>query len=410
MSRNYAGQAVRMLIVCIFSLFVTGCWDMRSANEYIIVSSMSVTPGEQANYHVYLQVINALEFASSRAKGNSPTYSMDAEGNTMDEAFSRIERKTSRKLELSHMMLLILDANLLATDKGLLFFEFLESMKDIRNDIQLVAAHRVGAAEFTKLYFPENRVSAVKVRMGLDSVEANWGGSPNTNLKQFIAAVTSEGRQPVMSSVTIENPSEQQQSLDAGTNTDRSTELIIDGTAVMRGAKLLGFLNTEETRNLLWTQDRIKNTSLTLQCGDDQYAQVRIGRSRTRLDVNYADNRPKIKISIHVEGAVSENQCKSIMLNKMSGFEQIRKLTEKDIQSHIEATVAKVQKKYAVDIFGFGEEMKRSRYQAFKKVKSHWDEEFAKADVSVNVQAAIMRDGMISENLFQDIPEQSDSE
>lgn len=401
-------QIVVMLILGMLSLVATGCWDMRSANEYVIVSSMSVSTGDGANYHVYLQMINALEFTSNRATGSTPTYSIDAEGNTMDEVFSRIEQKTARKLELSHMMLLILDAKLLETDKGLLFFEFLESMKDIRNDIQLIVSHRVAASEFTKLYFPENRVSIVKIRMGLDSVEANWGGSPNTNLKQFIAAITSEGRQPVMSSVTMKLPSKQQQSVDAGKSTDSPTELVIDGTAVMRRAKLVGFLNTEETRDLLWIQNRIKNTSLTVQCEEGQYAQVRIGRSKTQLNVDYIDDRPKVRIRINVEGAVSENQCESIGLSKISGFEQIRKLTEKAIQSHVEATVAKVQKKYGVDIFGFGEKLMGSHYQAFKKVKAHWDDEFVKAEVAVDVKAAIMRDGMISENLFRDIPGQSE--
>lgn len=408
MIRNNTRQAIQVLILCMFSLVVTGCWDMRSANEYAIVSSMSVTIGDQANYHVYLQMVNALEFTSARSIGNSTTYSIDAEGNTMDEAFSRVEQKTARKLELSHMMLLILDEKLLATDKGLLFFEFLESIKDIRNDIQLVASHRIAASEYIKLYFPETRVSAVKIRMGLDSVESNRGGSPNTNLKQFITAITSEGRQPVMSSITIKHPSEQQQTVDVGKSTASPTELIVDGTAVMRRAKLVGYLNTEETRDLLWIQDQIKNTSLTVQCGEDQYAQVRIGRSKTYLNVDYSDNRPKIKISINVEGAISENQCKSIMLNKISGFEQIRKLTEGEIQSHVEATVAKVQKKFGVDIFGFGEELMRSHYRVFKKVKSQWDEEFVRAELTVDVKAAIMRDGMISENLLQDIPSQSE--
>ncbi|MBY9078570.1 Ger(x)C family spore germination protein [Paenibacillus sp. HN-1] len=397
-------QVASLLALCMFGLVLTGCWDMRSANEYIIVSSMAVTAGDQANYHVYLQMINPLEFTSDRAKGNSPTLSIGAEGNTMDQAFSQIERKTARKLELSHMMLLIMDDKLLETDKGILFFEFLESMKDIRNDIQLVAAHRVAASEFTKLYFPENKVSTVKIRMGLDSAEMNWGGSPNTNLKQFITAITSEGRQPVMSSMTIEHPSEQQHAVDAGKNTDSPTEMISDGIAVMRRAKLVGHLNTEETRDVLWTQDQIKNTSLTVQCGEGEYIQVRVGRSKTHLDVDYEGNRPKIRVRIDVEGTVSENQCKRIMLSKISGFDQVRKLTEKEIQGHVEATIAKVQKKYGVDIFGFGEELMRSHYQAFKKVKLKWDDEFVKAEVTVEAKAEIRRDGMTSENFLQDIP------
>lgn len=392
------------LLLGMLSLVLSGCWDMRSASQYIIVSSMSVTTGEHANYHVYLQVINAIEFTANKGKGNAPTLTFDAEGNTMDEVFSRIERKTSRELELSHMMLLIMDSKLLEADRGILFIEFLETMKDIRNDIQFAVAHKVPAAEFAKMYFPDNQVSAVKIRFAIDSVDNKWGGSPDTTLKQFIGDITSEGRQPVISSITIEKPSKKSHEVDVGKNVDTQTEIVTDGTAVMRRGKLIGFLDTEETRNMKWVEDKIKYTSLSMQCDKGQFVQVRIDRSKTRLKVDYANNRPKVSIQIDAAGRVSENQCQSIHLSKLSGYDQVRKLTEQAIQTQVEGTVTKVQKKYGVDLFGFGEQLMRNHYPAFKKVKSHWDDEFAKAEVTVKVNAEIFRDGMTSDNFLQDIP------
>lgn len=393
-----------LLLLVIVGLALTGCWDMRSASQYVVVSSMSVTTGEQANYHVYLQVVNSLEFTSSKEKGNAPTLAFDAEGNTMDEVFSRIERKTSRELELSHMMLLIMDSKLLTSDHGLLFIEFLETMKDIRNDIQLVAAHKVSASEFAKLYFPDNQVSAVRIRFAIDSVDNNWGGSPDTTLKQFIGDITSEGRQPVISSITVERLSEKAHSVESGKSVDTQTEIVTDGTAILRRGRLVGYLDTEETRNMKWVEDKIKHTSLRIQCEKEHFVQVRIDRSKTRLNVEYANDRPKVTIQIHVGGKISENQCSSIRLSKLSGYDQVRMMTEKAIQSQVEETIAKVQNKYGVDIFGFGEQLMRNHYQTFKKVKSHWDDQFVKADVNVKVKAEIFRDGMTSDNFLQDIP------
>lgn len=401
------GRAARVLLAMVlgaFGLLLSGCWDMRTPAQYVIVSSMSVTTGEHSNYHVYLQTINSLEFASGKARGNSPTLSVDAEGNTIDEAFGRIEQRTSRKLELSHMMLLVLDTKLLATDRGILFFDFLESMKDIRNDIQIVAAHRVPASEFSKLYFSDNRVSAAKIRLGLDMVESNWGGTPNSNLKNFIQAITSEGREPVISSVTIDNPSAKSYGVDAGKRSDAPTRIITDGTAVMRRAKIVGHLNTEETRDLLLAQDQIKKTSLTVMCASRKYVQVRIESSDTRVNVRYANNRPKIRIDISVKGGISENQCQTVQLNKAAGYDTVRTLTEQTIQKHVETTIKKVQKEYGVDIFGFGEILMRSHYRTFKKVKAHWDDEFARADVTVKAEAEIMRDGTSAKSYFEDIP------
>ncbi|EFM11208.1 germination protein, Ger(x)C family [Paenibacillus curdlanolyticus YK9] len=393
------------ILGCMISVALTGCWDIRTANQYVIVSSAAVMNGEKSNYHVYLQIINTMEFVAGKRRGDATTYVLDGEGNTMNEAFFQIEQKAGRKLELSHTMLLMLDEKLLSDEKGLLFFDFLESMADIRNDIQMVVAHRIPASDLNKIVSPSVTVSAGKIRYELDSVQKNWGGTPNVHLREFIRDITSEGKQPMLSSVTIEHPSPKAYNTDVLKSTVQPTQILVDGTAVMKRAKLLGFLSVEETRDLLWAQNKLKLTSLTVPCESDQYMQVQIKHSTSDVNVNYANHRPIVRIRIFVEGDVTENQCQSIRLDKMNGFNKADAIAERMIKQSVEGTIQKVQKEYGVDIFGFGERLMRTHYRMFNKVKNDWDQQFAQAEVKVAVKAKIQSNGIISKSFLNDIPE-----
>lgn len=56
-----------------------------------------------------------------------------------------------------------------------------------------------------------------------------------------------------------------------------------------------------------------------------------------------------------------------------------------------------MQTKYKSDIFGFGEKLRISDYKKFKEVKDRWNEEFARADVEVEVRVNVQRSGMRGE-------------
>ena len=59
--------------------------------------------------------------------------------------------------------------------------------------------------------------------------------------------------------------------------------VVIDSMALFKGEKLVGFLSVEDTRNYLWTQNQIENTSISVPCRDNQFAALRITDSVTTV-------------------------------------------------------------------------------------------------------------------------------
>ena len=84
------------------------------------------------------------------------------------------------------------------------------------------------------------------------------------------SALTSPGRQPVMTAVRIQGEPKKGESVDNMKKAHPDALVVIDSMALFRKDKLVGFLPVEDTRNYLWTQNQLKRTTLTIPCGKDR--------------------------------------------------------------------------------------------------------------------------------------------
>ena len=84
-------------------------------------------------------------------------------------------------------------------------------------------------------------------------------------------------------------------------------------------------------------------------------------------------------------------------------YRKVEKLTNQYVKEHVLETIKKVQKKYGIDIFGFGEVIARQDYKNFKKVQDHWDEAFQDAEIDVTVDYKLRRAGTRTKGVFDRI-------
>ena len=110
-----------------------------------------------------------------------------------------------------------------------------------------------------------------------------WGSTPAVKINDFIQALTSPGRQPVMTAVRIQGEPKKGESVDNMKKSHPDAIVAIDSMALFHRDKLVGFLSVEDTRNYLWTQNKLKRTTMSVPCGKDRYASIRITNSKTKL-------------------------------------------------------------------------------------------------------------------------------
>ncbi|MFC4322793.1 Ger(x)C family spore germination protein [Litchfieldia salsa] len=393
------------LLNSLFLLFLTGCWDSVELNEVSIVSGMAIEKGKEKKFKLSVEVINASEFAHGGGMGDTPGIVYSLEGDSISELSDKMNKGFVRKLIYSHTRVVIIDEKI-AKEGIVSFFDFLERSGEIRNDFNIIVAKGVKASDIIKTVYPVRKSPSLKIHYQAETFFEEWGGDPHLRLTDFIEGFVSKGRHPVAAAVTIEGNPEKGYSTENNKKTDLDAQVVFEGMAVFKNDSLLGFLDIEDTRNFLWVRE-LEKTTVTVPCSEkeedkNKYIDLKITHSKPERKVNYEGDTPVINVEIKAEANLQGTQC-GMLLTEMSTYKEHEKSLSKFIEEEIKETIEKVQDKYGVDIFGFGEDLKRSDYKKFKEVEDKWDEEFSRAVINVEAKAFIRRSGIRNDSFITEM-------
>ncbi|WP_078433303.1 Ger(x)C family spore germination protein [Metabacillus halosaccharovorans] len=395
-------------------LFLTGCWDREELDEIAIVAGIAVDKGEEKKYRMTVEVVNSAEFGKQSAQGNAPVNIYTLEGNSLSELSNKMNVGLTRKLVFSHTRVLYISEEV-AREGIFGFLDFLDRSGQFRNDFSIVITSGYPASTFTKITYPVQKSPSLKLSTQIATLTDEWGGNPDVQLYDFITSLISKGINPVAGIISIRGDPEKGQSVENNKEIDPGALVLADGMAVFKGDKMVGELSLNETRGYLWTKE-LRSTSLSIPCDSEDanttnknefFLDVRVIRSKVNLESKYKNDRPKIKVKINAEAMIQGTQCPKD-LTKIDVYSDQEKLVEKFVKAEISQLIKKVQKEYEVDIFGFGDALNRQNHNKYKEVENRWDEEFAKADLDVEVDLQLLRAGIKSKSFNADIEELSE--
>lgn len=403
----------KKIVYIAFSLlfFLTGCWDREELDEISVVTGMSVDPGEEKKYRMTVEAINSAEFGRQSAQGDAPVITYSLEGNSLSELSHKMNVGLTRKLVFSHTRVLYISEEV-AKDGVFGFLDFLERSGQFRNDFSIVVTRGYPASEFTKITYPIQKSPSLKLSTQIETLTDEWGGNPDVQLYDFITSIISKGINPVAGMISLRGDPEKGQTVENNKDLSPDTLVYADGMAVFKNDKMVGRLSLEETRGYFWTKD-LRQTSLSVSCDSEDanttkkeefFLDVRIIRSKADLGAKYQNGEPKIDVKINGEAKIQGTQCPND-LTKINVYTDKEKLIEKFVKDEITQLITKVQKEYGVDIFGFGESLNKQHHKKYKEVEDKWDEEFAKAELDVEVDIQLLRAGIKNKSFNEDIKE-----
>ena len=387
-----------MILLIGISLFLTGCWDQRELSTITIVTGMAIDKGKNGKFKLTIESINETELYDQTATGNSPSVLFSLEGETIAELAYKMNIGFSKNAIYSHMRTLVVSKAI--AESGMMeFLDTFERSRELRDDFDVILAKEGEAADILQVVYTFQKSSSLKIMSQLESATKGWGSTPNVKVKDLISALTSPGRQPVMTAVRIQGKPKKGESVDNMKKTHPDAIVVIDSMALFKGEKLVGFLSVEDTRNYLWTQNQIENTSISVPCGENRFAALRITDSKTKVKGRIKNGKPKIGVDIVMEGSIYGSTCKGHMDDPKT-YKKLDELTNQYVREKVSKTIQTVQDDYGVDIFGFGEVVYRQDYKQFKKVEDHWDEAFKDAEIDVSVDTMIRRAGLRTNGVF----------
>ncbi|MFD0694174.1 Ger(x)C family spore germination protein [Paenibacillus sp. GCM10027628] len=389
----------KLLLLFIPVIVLSGCWDHNELPDVFLVTGMGIDKGVHSKYKLTVENLVASELNPKTSGKVAPSIVYSEEGDSIAELSRKMNIGVSRKLEFSHMRLVAISSEI--AKSGLLeFYDFMERNREIRDNFSIVVVKNAAASDLLKITNASQKYSTGKIHKQLETMVKEWGGDPDVRLKDIVNALLSPGREPIAVAVRIAGDPEKGKTMDNAKLTQPFSNIEISGLAISEDFFLKGYLDLDDTRNYMWTQNKIRSTTINVSCDKDKVATFIISNSNSSIKAWYEDHTPHIKILIGGDASLETIQCKD-NLTQFDVQDKYEKLVSKTVKEQVKGTITKAQQKYKLDIFGFGDSMYQQDHKHFDVVKNDWNEEFSKAVVDVNVNLKLRRNGLKVDSVFR---------
>lgn len=391
-------RSLSILLILIILISQTGCWNRKELNDLSIVLALGL---DETPKGVLLtaQIVNPGETAPIRKGGGgggerAPVTTFQTTGKTLFEAMRKIQLKIPRKLYGAYIEMIVIGEGL--AKKGFQhILDFLLRDHELRSDFFFIIAKDQKASEILNILTSLEKIPTRKLSNSLRISRDVWGSTTTKTLHQLVGEIMNNGKEATLTSVEIQrNSKEEDITLENIKNTQPDSLLVYSDMGVFQKDHLIGWLNQEEGRGFNYTQGEIRSTIESIPCGKNQSIGIEIKKSQTKLTSKIVNGRPQGVVSIHAEGNLGDVECTLEPINH-STIEKLEKQIEQKIQNLVFQSIDKAQSLHA-DIFGFGEALKRSDPQAWRKLKTNWNKHFTNMPIQVTVDFEIRGSGFLT--------------
>lgn len=386
-----------ILSLLLYATILSGCWSKKELTDLAFVIAVGIDKTKDGKYMMIFQVVNPGNVAGATQRGGGsggvPVSIYKATGDNIVEASRKASKKLSRLIYYAHTNLVVISEEIAKEGiDGLL--DALERNSQFRTTAMVVIARHHSAEDVLKILTPIDKISANQIIKTLQFSEKVWGQTMNVHVGDVIYDLDSTGKAPVISGVEIVGgvkKGKRQANVQAS---EPDTRLNINGIAMFKNGKLVGWVFGETARGVSWVMDKIEQTSITVEWKRKKEAvSYKVVRAKTSVAAHMKNGKPSISIRIKAEGDIGESLVPIDFTNPMQIF-ALEKKIEQTIKSEVVHAVEKA-KKEKTDIFGFGNAVYRSYPREWKKMKRAWDESiFPQLEVNVTVDAFIRRTGL----------------
>lgn len=381
-------KVIRRFFTGMLSLILlTGCWNRIEINDIAIVTAIGIDLTEDNEIHLSLQVAIPSKLGSSGPTGGTSeksTFVISETGSTISEAFRNIQGKLSRTIFFSQSRIVIIGEGL--------------AKKSVSHVIDFQTRYAEPRINSFIMFSKGDASNIIKSMPKFESISAEeikeiakLGVNAKVYVRDFLNMLLTDGIEPFAPQLTLEP-------LEVNTKNKSEKTLSLNGIAVFKKDKLIGWMSEDETRGLLWIRNEMEKGVITTSVPEDMGGgniSMEISRAEVKTVPNLKNQELKIEVNIVTELTVIENDSK-LNLFDTKVIEDIQTEVNNQIKNRVEMVIDKGQKEYNSDIFGFGHLV----YQKYpkewnRKYKNNWEQEFAELEVTIHSKALIRRIGLI---------------
>ncbi|WRS27792.1 Ger(x)C family spore germination protein [Oscillospiraceae bacterium MB08-C2-2] len=370
-------RRVAVLLLCVsLILLLCSCWSQRELNSLAIVTGVALDVGDEPDsLKLTAQVVKPGELgAGSSAQGHSGEkafVNISYTDKSILSAARGITHMQNRRLYFAHNDVLIFSQDLAKQNIGEGLDSFTRDYEGRMNVNMLIA--RDTASEILNEDVELEKVPAIHISGMMENQKSN-SETVIMTLRDFAIATLSESTAPVVSMVELYE-------------SEGKKYARMQGTAVFKQGKMIGELNTAETRGLLRITDKAVAGAVTVETEWGQVV-LEIQYSKSRLKpVKAADGSIHMELVVDVDGVLQSNETYQDM-STPENVEMLKGKMKEFILSDIDSALAKARE-LSADVFSFGDAIHREYPKEWKQIKDSWEEEFPKIQLNTQIKVEL---------------------
>ncbi|WP_175991525.1 Ger(x)C family spore germination protein [Bacillus sp. Marseille-Q1617] len=401
-------KLVFLIVWMTIAVLLSGCWSKKELTDLAIVAAMGVDKTEEGKYALTLQIINPGNVAGGiRGGGNQspPVTIYSATGNNLVEASRSASSKISRRIYYAHTNLVVVGENL-AREEGVdTIIDAIDRDHEFRITTTMVITHQSTAEELVKALTPVDKIPANKVLKTLEFTQKIGGKSIKTSVQDVMKGLQSPNGDTVVSGFRLAGNPKHASQLENIQESEPESTLQASGIAIIKEGKLVDWLYGTKARGTVWILDKIKGTNINIDWkGKKDAISYQTVRQKTDVSADVKNGRPTISIHTRMEGAIGEMNV-PVDITDVKVISKMEKELEKEVKKEIKRAIEQAQENKA-DIFEFGDVIRRSNPNDWKRLKPMWNEVyFPELKVDITVEAYIRRAGLRNKSFLSSIEE-----
>lgn len=172
-------------------------------------------------------------------------------------------------------------------------------------------------------------------------------------------------------------------------------EVKFSGSSIIKGKtqRLQGTLNEEETIGSVWIMGTGQGGLVKSYNEDRQPLVYEVKGMKSKITTKVAGDDFSFHVRIESNGRLIEEFSNTNETIDSAFRKQVEEATEKEVGRLTGLALKKVQKKYGIDVLGFGKQFSIQHPRKWEKIKDRWEEIFPEIPITVSIDIEITEYG-----------------
>ncbi|WDI02078.1 MULTISPECIES: Ger(x)C family spore germination protein [Paenibacillus] len=380
-------------VLTLVSMILTSCWDAVELKDRLILSGFAMDRGNAKGvYEFSFQGVVSNEVSGSRKIGSTPSFVFSDQGRTLQEVVSKMSQKIPRRSSCSHAEVVIISEDL-ARDVGIgRFIDLIERDPETRITMQILIARGSKARDVLAITSPVSPITANNIAEKVRFASKQYSHNFSSEVDETIRGMIVPGGGPTISGVVIKGDKSAGKERENTESSYVSAYTKLDGMAMFKGDKLVGWMEGDEPLGLAIIKNRSMKSMVNLSCHIDPAEVVGIEAYfyKSSIKASVVDGVPHFHIDVKQEGTINEVTC-PLKLDEGEVVEIYERTWSEKTKEIVMSAVTAAQKA-GTDVLGFGYVLEKNRSPEYKQWEDSddWSEKFSQSKVEVDVKTVIM--------------------